>query len=673
MALSGSFSGSVFNDHHKVRVDWTATQNVANNTSTITAKLYYVHDWSISISARSSAHSVTIDGTTTTFSSSAISASSGEHLIGTATKTISHNSDGTKSISMSASFALRATLNGTYYGNITASATITLDTIARASQPTVSASSVDMGGSVTITTNRASSSFTHTLEYAFEGTTGTIATGVGASYQWTVPLTLANSLPDYIGSTLTITCKTYNGSTLIGTKTVNIIASVPSSIVPTISAITCKDLYGYATTYGAYIQYKSKLNVAVTAAGAYSSTIKSYKIEANQTSYNYNNCTTDVLRRYGSQTVTVTVTDSRGRTTTSTATITVLQYTSPSISTLTAYRCLSDGTEDEAGAYMKVTIGASITSLNSKNAKTFSLLYKTKSATSYTTNKTWSAYTLSTSVIIAASVDYSYDIKVQAIDSFGTVEASTAIGTSFTLMDFRNTGGGIAFGKASEQDAFECAIKAIMSGKVSIGGYVNDSYALATNGLISNEWLRTVGTCGWLSQTYGGGWYMNDANWIKAYADKGVSTGGTIKGGAVQTVAGADLDSINTRVGTAESNISTINSNIALKKATVAITTADNGLSYATHMNFYKMGRIVVCTYTNNWILKSANTDITLSATIPSEYLPVEDAVANVIALNQAYSNHQRFYFRTTGKIVVLGNSTFLRSVPFTVTWISAT
>lgn len=462
MALSGSFSGSVFNGHHQVRVDWTATQNVANNTSTITAKLYYVHDWSISISARSSAHSVTIDGTTTTFSSSAIKQDSGEHLIGTATKTISHNSDGTKSISMSASFALRATLNGTYYGNITASATITLDTIARASQPSVSASSVDMGEAVTITTNRASSNFTHTLEYAFAGNTGAIATGVGASYAWTVPLSLANYLTDYVGSTLTITCKTYNGSTLIGTKTVSIVVSVPSSVVPTISAITCTDLYGYADTYGAYIQGKSKLNVAVTAAGAYSSTIKSYKIEANQTSYNYNNCTTDVLRRYGSQTVTVTVTDSRGRTATGTATITVLAYTSPSISTLTAYRCLSDGTEDEAGAYMKVTIGASITSLNSKNAKTFSLLYKTKSATSYTTSKTWSsAYTLSTSVIIAASADYSYDIKVQAIDSFGTVEASTAIGTSFTLMDFRNTGEGIAFGKASERDAFECNIPAI--------------------------------------------------------------------------------------------------------------------------------------------------------------------------------------------------------------------
>ena len=263
-----------------------------------------------------------------------------------------------------------------------------------------------------------------------------------------------------------------------------------------------------------------------------------------------------MLRRYGSQTVTVTVTDSRGRTATSTATITVLQYTSPSISTLTAYRCLSDGTEDEAGAYMKVTIGASITSLNSKNAKTFSLLYKTKSATSYTTHTTWtSAYTVSTSVIIAASVDYSYDIQVQAIDSFGTVEASTAIGTSFTLMDFRNTGEGIAFGKASEKDAFECAIKAIMTGKVSIGGYENDSYALSVASMICNQWLRTVGETGWYNQTYGGGIYMPDSTQVKIYGGKNFTCDNTITGGLVKTTAGEDLDAVAAEVDNINSNL----------------------------------------------------------------------------------------------------------------------
>ncbi|MDR3448423.1 MAG: tail fiber domain-containing protein [Alphaproteobacteria bacterium] len=45
-------------------------------------------------------------------------------------------------------------------------------------------------------------------------------------------------------------------------------------------------------------------------------------------------------------------------------------------------------------------------------------------------------------------------------------------------------------------------------------------------------WLRTVGTDGWYSQTYGGGWYMADTTWIRSYGGKpmyesaGLDTGG---------------------------------------------------------------------------------------------------------------------------------------------------
>ena len=461
MALSGAFEGSIKNGHYKVRVEWSATQNVANNTSTITAKMYMINDQNMEISARSNAHSLTIDGTTSTFSTSAISGT-GSRLIGTATKTVTHNSDGTKSVAMSAVFALKAYFGSEYVANITASSTITLNTIARASQPTLSAASTVMGSAVTINTNRASSNFTHTLTYSFGSASGTIASSVGVSTSWTIPLDLAKQIPNATSGTGTITCKTYNGSTLIGTKTVSFTATVPSSVVPSISAISCSDPNGFATTYGGYVQSKSAVKVAVTAAGSNSSTIKSYKITANGANYSENNCTTGVLTTSGSNTISVTVTDSRGRTATKTAAITVLAYTSPKISTLTAVRCLSNGTEDEDGAYMKVTVGASITSLNSKNTKSFVLKYKQNTATTWTTGKSWTtAYSVSESVIIAANVDYSYNIQLVVTDAFGSAIADSVVGTSFTLIDFRNTGKGIAFGKASEQDAFECNMPAI--------------------------------------------------------------------------------------------------------------------------------------------------------------------------------------------------------------------
>ncbi|MFR3266388.1 MAG: DUF859 family phage minor structural protein [Blautia massiliensis (ex Durand et al. 2017)] len=142
-------------------------KNVSVNTSTITAKAYLVNDWSLSINARSD-NKVTIDGTAQTYASPAIS-STGTHLLGTVTQTVNHGSDGTKSLAMSAVFYIRATLSGTYYESITASANITLDSIARAS--TVSASNVEMGSATTIAISRASSSFTHTLTYAFGSAT----------------------------------------------------------------------------------------------------------------------------------------------------------------------------------------------------------------------------------------------------------------------------------------------------------------------------------------------------------------------------------------------------------------------------------------------------------------------------------------------------------------------
>ena len=160
MASSGSFSGSIHSGHYVLRVDWTQTKNVSANTSTITAKAYLVNDWSLSINARSD-NKVTIDGTAQTYASPAIS-STGTHLLGTVTQTVSHASDGSKSLDMSAVFYIRATLSGTYYESITASANITLDSIARAS--TVSASNVAMGSATTIAISRASRSEEHTSE-----------------------------------------------------------------------------------------------------------------------------------------------------------------------------------------------------------------------------------------------------------------------------------------------------------------------------------------------------------------------------------------------------------------------------------------------------------------------------------------------------------------------------
>ena len=248
MASSGSFSGSIRDGHYKLRVDWSQSKNVSANTSTVTCKLYLVNDWSLNISGRSD-NTCTIDGSAQTFSSPAIS-TTGTHLLGTVSRTVNHASDGSKSLAISAVFQIRATLSGTYYGTITASANITLDSIPRASS--VSAANMTMGSAGTISISRASSAFTHTLTYSFGNTSGTIATKTTAtSVSWTPALSLASQIPNATSGTCTITCTTYNGNTNIGSKTCTLTLSVPASVKPTISSLTASRIDGEVpSTFG---------------------------------------------------------------------------------------------------------------------------------------------------------------------------------------------------------------------------------------------------------------------------------------------------------------------------------------------------------------------------------------------------------------------------------------
>ena len=76
------------------------------------------------------------------------------------------------------------------------SVTLTVTYTEAASVPTVSSSSVNLGSAVTISTNRLTTSATHTLTYAFGNASGTIATNVGASVSWTPGLALAAQIPN---------------------------------------------------------------------------------------------------------------------------------------------------------------------------------------------------------------------------------------------------------------------------------------------------------------------------------------------------------------------------------------------------------------------------------------------------------------------------------------------
>ena len=475
MASSGSFSESVHNGHYALRVDWTAEQSIGDNSSVITAKVYFVNDWSISIGSRTD-NTLTINNKTYKFNTAAIS-TTGTHLMATIkSDPIEHNNDGSKSVSLSCRWFMNATISGeSYYGYITANGTAELDTIARGSQPSCitypnhTQNVGSFGDTISIHMNRQSSAFTHTVRYAFgnlsgtciDAETGKAATAVGTGFKWKIPESFMDLLPAVTSGSGTIYVDTYNGSTKVGTKYCGFTATVPSSVKPKCS-IQVLDATNIKDTYGNLVRGLSKLYVKTTGTPAYSSPIRAFNVTANGAKYTEAEITTGFISKAGTTTVTATVTDKRGRTSDSaSASFTVLDYTAPAVSRLTVVRCNEDGTINKRGAFVKVTFSASITSLNSKNNALYYLLYKKSSENSYTkvslTDLTGKYSATDYEYIFPASPGSSYEVSVQAVDRHNTATRSTKTPTAVSILSwrgFKTSNGvedGIGIGKVPEK------------------------------------------------------------------------------------------------------------------------------------------------------------------------------------------------------------------------------
>ena len=158
---------------------------------------------------------------------------------------VPHNADGTKEMS----FSIRMDeVTGNYagdtwkYGAASVSSTLWLVWIPRASSISVTSGSGTKpgAGSINLSISRASSSFTHTVTWSCAGLSGTVGTGIGTSCSWSVPIDIVEKSPN-ANSTVTFTCKTYNGSTEIGSKTCTATVGYysPSSISSITSSIVC--------------------------------------------------------------------------------------------------------------------------------------------------------------------------------------------------------------------------------------------------------------------------------------------------------------------------------------------------------------------------------------------------------------------------------------------------
>ena len=220
--------------------------NVSNNTSSITVRATLTSTGSYFSSGNNQTLTVqwwdsNVNAWATKATKTVTSISLGGTITAEATFNATHLSDGTL---RGQSKAIWTNNNGGPYcpasGEIKNPTGTNLTTIPRTSVPTVSASSVEIGNNITISTNRASTSFTHDITALFGSvsTVRSIATDVTDSTTFNTA-TWASALKSAAGSatsvSVTFTVTTKNGSTTIGSNTVSTTVTINPS-APTVSA-----------------------------------------------------------------------------------------------------------------------------------------------------------------------------------------------------------------------------------------------------------------------------------------------------------------------------------------------------------------------------------------------------------------------------------------------------
>lgn len=297
-----------------------------------------------------------------------------------------------------------------------------LTTIARASVPTITPSTFNIGDTITINTNRKSTAFTHTVTLYFGNYSYEIATGVTDQVTFDTS-TIANQMYQQIPNAKTgegnVTLVTYNGSTQIGSKYSLFYANVTNSN-PTFNTAyldTNSTTTAITGNNQQIIRNNSTLQVNITNAQAKNyATLSSAKVTINGTDYTASFSGSSATFNIGTlnisanTTAVVTVTDSRGISTSQTLNLIVLDWQLPTA-------IINLQRENNYYSETNINVNADYSSLDNKNTITIKVREKK------VTESTYSSYTdLQDEVTTQLTLDnnYAWDVQVLVQDKIGS-------------------------------------------------------------------------------------------------------------------------------------------------------------------------------------------------------------------------------------------------------------
>ena len=461
---------------HRLVAEWTATQDIANNQSTVTVKVFLqsVDAVGAMSAPASNAGSVKVDSTTKNFTATSQLSAYQKKQLTSQSFVVSHNADGTASFNYSVTYNINVTFAGVFYGNQTVSGSGTLNTIPRA-RSIASIVGNQIGGNVTVNITRASNSFKHIVMYTnTDGNVVTVGENVDTSKTFTISMNDCSHLPNSTSGTAKITVDTYSGDSRIGSHTLNHTVYVPESVVPVISSMTTSEktqsIVSLNLGTGVFVQGKSNIEVTVLGDGVYGSKITSAWVGIDKVgSVNSHTGTFSLSyadKIFGSTQFSVSIIDSRGRSAGANGWINIMSFEKPFIKNFSAKR-IGNGT------IVEITKDAFADRVETKTDYTISIARRVVGGSWETINTEISSNTniLNFSGFL---IDKSYELRLTVGDYFQDTSSVITISTVKTLLDL-NKDIGIGIGKLNEGEAIleiEGSVK-VTNGTISGGvGYV---------------------------------------------------------------------------------------------------------------------------------------------------------------------------------------------------------
>ena len=410
---------------------WKMTLNVsesststANNTSTLSYSLVLTSTGGSAQYNGAGSYAININGSRVRSGTVNLNVGTyGSVTLASGSTTVGHNNDGSKTVSVSASYSSAASA---YYlpSSGSTSGSLTLTKIPRASKiDTFTGSTVD--GTFAVTYTKSVSTYTDKLRISIPNVKALMTIDYNTSG---TSFTLDSASLEYIYSNYTATqtvqlgavMETYNGTTKIGESSEYKI-DVSINCQPTINgvALTETGLTGAGISSTDCVALIGKKSVKVTATAQHHASIKLIQVQNGNVTKSVSDSSTATIGfdNLSSATFVVTVTDSRGFTVSKTVTGTYYDYFKPTIQALSVARptdTASTATISGNGTYWNGTIGTKANTITYTITDDASVSDKIPTIS----NRSWAISEAVSNVPYQSSFHFTVTIK----DAFGQSE-----------------------------------------------------------------------------------------------------------------------------------------------------------------------------------------------------------------------------------------------------------